>query len=51
MDKEMNTSKFNKICVFCGSSSGKKNSYKEAAIELAKELVVYLLFFSSLNPS
>nr|GMD17592.1 cytokinin riboside 5'-monophosphate phosphoribohydrolase log3 [Ipomoea batatas] len=32
-------SKFKRICVFCGSSPGKKNSYKEAAIELGKELV------------
>nr|GMD15894.1 cytokinin riboside 5'-monophosphate phosphoribohydrolase LOG1-like isoform X2 [Ipomoea batatas] len=31
-------SKFKRICVFCGSSPGKKNSYKEAAIELGKEL-------------
>ncbi|KAJ6330552.1 CYTOKININ RIBOSIDE 5'-MONOPHOSPHATE PHOSPHORIBOHYDROLASE LOG, partial [Salix viminalis] len=32
-------SKFKRICVFCGSSSGKKASYQEAAVELAKELV------------
>ncbi|KAI3716611.1 hypothetical protein L1987_67601 [Smallanthus sonchifolius] len=32
-------SKFKRICVFCGSSSGKKASYQEAAIELGKELV------------
>ncbi|GAV57333.1 Lysine_decarbox domain-containing protein, partial [Cephalotus follicularis] len=32
-------SKFRRICVFCGSSSGKKTSYQEAAVELGKELV------------
>ena len=33
-------SKFKRICVFCGSSPGKKASYQEAAIELGKELVM-----------
>ncbi|KAJ0704714.1 hypothetical protein HanPI659440_Chr14g0565651 [Helianthus annuus] len=32
-------SKFKRICVFCGSSQGKKTSYQDAAIELGKELV------------
>ncbi|KAL6899435.1 hypothetical protein ACP4OV_006093 [Aristida adscensionis] len=32
-------SRFKKICVFCGSSHGKKKSYQDAAIELGKELV------------
>ncbi|KAJ7976198.1 Cytokinin riboside 5'-monophosphate phosphoribohydrolase [Quillaja saponaria] len=32
-------SKFSRICVFCGSSSGKKASYQEAAVELGNELV------------
>ncbi|XP_076883410.1 cytokinin riboside 5'-monophosphate phosphoribohydrolase LOG7-like [Bidens hawaiensis] len=32
-------SRFKRICVFCGSSSGKKASYQEAAIDLGKELV------------
>ncbi|KAG5253043.1 cytokinin riboside 5'-monophosphate phosphoribohydrolase LOG [Salix suchowensis] len=36
---EETKSKFKRICVFCGSSSGKKASYQEAAVELAKELV------------
>ncbi|TXG73838.1 hypothetical protein EZV62_002417 [Acer yangbiense] len=39
MEKEMKQSKFKRICVFCGSSPGKKSSYKDAAIELGKELV------------
>ncbi|KAA8518473.1 hypothetical protein F0562_015979 [Nyssa sinensis] len=36
---EETKSRFNRICVFCGSSSGKKASYQEAAVELGKELV------------
>ncbi|GLT56794.1 hypothetical protein SLA2020_298110 [Shorea laevis] len=39
MEKEMKQPKFKRICVFCGSSSGNKNSYGDAAIELGKELV------------
>ncbi|XP_022899021.1 cytokinin riboside 5'-monophosphate phosphoribohydrolase LOG7 [Olea europaea var. sylvestris] len=38
MEEEIK-SRFKRICVFCGSSSGKKPSYQEAAIELGKELV------------
>ncbi|CAK8576215.1 unnamed protein product [Lathyrus sativus] len=38
-ESEMKESKFKRICVFCGSSSGNKSSYKDAAIELGKELV------------
>ncbi|KAE8729495.1 Cytokinin riboside 5'-monophosphate phosphoribohydrolase LOG1 [Hibiscus syriacus] len=38
-DMEIKQSKFKRICVFCGSSPGKKSSYKEAAIELGRELV------------
>ncbi|KAG9443155.1 hypothetical protein H6P81_019009 [Aristolochia fimbriata] len=32
-------SRFKRICVFCGSSSGKRNSYQVAATELGMELV------------
>uniref|UniRef100_A0A452YG54 Cytokinin riboside 5'-monophosphate phosphoribohydrolase n=2 Tax=Aegilops tauschii subsp. strangulata TaxID=200361 RepID=A0A452YG54_AEGTS len=32
-------SRFKRICVFCGSSQGKKRSYHDAAIELGNELV------------
>ncbi|KAG7030051.1 Cytokinin riboside 5'-monophosphate phosphoribohydrolase LOG5 [Cucurbita argyrosperma subsp. argyrosperma] len=32
-------SRFKRICVFCGSSAGKRNCYREAAVELAGELV------------
>lgn len=40
----MRQSKFRRICVFCGSSQGRKSSYQDAAIELGKELVFYFLF-------
>lgn len=51
-EKEMRKSKFNRICVFCGSSQGKKKSYQDAAIELGKELVcdsvyIYITYFHS----
>ncbi|KGN59335.2 hypothetical protein Csa_001502 [Cucumis sativus] len=36
---EETKSRFKRICVFCGSSSGKKPSYQSAAIELGQELV------------
>ncbi|XP_039138744.1 cytokinin riboside 5'-monophosphate phosphoribohydrolase LOG1-like [Dioscorea cayenensis subsp. rotundata] len=39
----MTTSKFKTICLFCGSSLGKKKSYKDAAIDLAKELQMFAL--------
>ncbi|KAL6643206.1 hypothetical protein ACP70R_021387 [Stipagrostis hirtigluma subsp. patula] len=35
----MRQSRFKRICVFCGSSQGKKPSYHDAAIELGNELV------------
>ncbi|THG14206.1 hypothetical protein TEA_002835 [Camellia sinensis var. sinensis] len=38
-EKEIKESKFKRVCVFCGSSPGKKSSYKDAAIELGTELV------------
>ncbi|KAL4297686.1 hypothetical protein GQ457_12G029780 [Hibiscus cannabinus] len=38
-EMEMKQSKFNRICVFCGSSPGNKSSYREAALELGRELV------------
>lgn len=36
-------SKFKRICVFCGSSPGKKTSYQDAAIQLGQELVCIIL--------
>ncbi|XP_073011715.1 cytokinin riboside 5'-monophosphate phosphoribohydrolase LOG1-like [Typha latifolia] len=38
-EQEVGQSRFKRICVFCGSSQGKKRSYQEAAVELGKELV------------
>ncbi|XVE59083.1 hypothetical protein DITRI_Ditri05aG0016500 [Diplodiscus trichospermus] len=38
-EMEMKQSKFKRICVFCGSSPGKKSSYREATTELGRELV------------
>jgi len=38
----MRQSRFKRICVFCGSSQGKKRSYHDAAIELGNELVTKL---------
>ncbi|RID72909.1 hypothetical protein BRARA_B00088 [Brassica rapa] len=43
MTKE-HSSRFKSICVFCGSSNGKKVSYQDAAIDLGKELNVDLVY-------
>ncbi|CAI9774689.1 unnamed protein product [Fraxinus pennsylvanica] len=40
MEKEIVVSKFKRICVFCGSSFGKRECYKKAALELGEELVL-----------
>ncbi|KAJ8772597.1 hypothetical protein K2173_027774 [Erythroxylum novogranatense] len=32
-------SRFKRVCVFCGSSTGKRDCYGDAALELAQELV------------
>ncbi|KAJ0025237.1 hypothetical protein Pint_09267 [Pistacia integerrima] len=32
-------SRFQRVCVFCGSSTGKRNCYRDAALELGQELV------------
>ncbi|KAM0941613.1 putative LOG family protein [Dioscorea sansibarensis] len=39
-EKGISMSRFKKICVLCGSSEGKKKSYQDVALDLAKELVV-----------
>lgn len=39
MEMEKARSRFKNVCVFCGSSPGKKSSYQDAAVELGKELV------------
>lgn len=40
----MAESKFKRVCVFCGSSPGKKSSYRDAAVELGAELVIISSF-------
>ncbi|KAG4214799.1 hypothetical protein ERO13_A01G140536v2 [Gossypium hirsutum] len=44
MENETQQSKFRRICVFCGSSQGKKSSYQNAAIELGRELEISIIF-------
>ncbi|PKA57982.1 Cytokinin riboside 5'-monophosphate phosphoribohydrolase LOG1 [Apostasia shenzhenica] len=39
MEGRKSSSKFRRICVFCGSSSGNKTSYQLAAVQLGHELV------------
>ncbi|CAL9199736.1 unnamed protein product [Musa hybrid cultivar] len=39
MAKRPSTSRFGRVCVFCGSSPGKKASYQLAATQLGHELV------------
>lgn len=49
-------SRFKRVCVFCGSSTGKRNCYQDAAVELGKELVAFtvstfVFFFSAAQRS
>ncbi|KAL2512551.1 Cytokinin riboside 5'-monophosphate phosphoribohydrolase LOG5 [Abeliophyllum distichum] len=39
MEDKFVKSRFKRVCVFCGSSSGKRECYREAALELGQELV------------
>ncbi|KAI4297826.1 hypothetical protein L6164_037691 [Bauhinia variegata] len=39
MEGQIVRSRFNRVCVFCGSNTGKRNCYGDAAIELGQELV------------
>ncbi|XP_052201843.1 cytokinin riboside 5'-monophosphate phosphoribohydrolase LOG5-like [Diospyros lotus] len=39
MEEKVVKSRFRRVCVFCGSSTGKRNSYRDAALELGQELV------------
>ncbi|THU63153.1 hypothetical protein C4D60_Mb01t12710 [Musa balbisiana] len=39
---KLGNSRFKRVCVFCGSSTGKRNCYQDAAVELGKELVTFL---------
>ncbi|KAJ9186372.1 hypothetical protein P3X46_001950 [Hevea brasiliensis] len=38
-EKRAVKSRFKRVCVFCGSSTGKRDCYREAALELGQELV------------
>ncbi|XP_073128203.1 cytokinin riboside 5'-monophosphate phosphoribohydrolase LOG5-like [Henckelia pumila] len=39
MAEKIAESRFKRVCVFCGSSPGKRECYREAALELGQELV------------
>ncbi|KAB2045923.1 hypothetical protein ERO13_D01G163800v2 [Gossypium hirsutum] len=39
MEGKVVKSRFKRVCVFCGSSTGKRKCYRDAAVELAQELV------------
>ncbi|KAJ4976747.1 hypothetical protein NE237_001853 [Protea cynaroides] len=39
MDEKTVKSRFKQVCVFCGSSTSKKNCYRDAALDLGEELV------------
>ncbi|OMO91976.1 Cytokinin riboside 5'-monophosphate phosphoribohydrolase LOG [Corchorus olitorius] len=39
MEGKVLKSRFKRVCVFCGSSTGKRKCYRDAAVELAQELV------------
>lgn len=39
MEPQQATSRFKRICVFCGACSGRRNVYQDAAIDLGKEMV------------
>jgi hypothetical protein len=46
LQQQSMSSKFKRICVFCGSSQGKKTSYQVAATDLGNELVPFFFFFN-----
>ncbi|KAK9273192.1 hypothetical protein L1049_017999 [Liquidambar formosana] len=39
MEEGNTRSKFKRVCVFCGSQSGRRNVFSDAALELGNELV------------
>ena len=48
MEEEGNTkSGFKRVCVFCGSNSGNREVFSDAALELGNELVRYGLLSES----
>jgi predicted Rossmann-fold nucleotide-binding protein len=38
-EHEQQKKKFRRVCVFCGSSPGKRSSYQAAAVQLGQQLV------------
>ncbi|KAK8938574.1 putative cytokinin riboside 5'-monophosphate phosphoribohydrolase LOGL1 [Platanthera zijinensis] len=47
MDGEIRSSRFKTICVFCGSNSGNRAVFSDAALDLGRELVrrrIYLVY-------
>lgn len=46
MEGKVLSSRFKRVCVFCGSSTGKRDCYRDAAIELAQELVYLSLLMN-----
>jgi predicted Rossmann-fold nucleotide-binding protein len=40
--KSENKRRLRRICVFCGSRAGYKSSFSDAALELGKQLVMYI---------
>ncbi|KAF9601783.1 hypothetical protein IFM89_022951 [Coptis chinensis] len=39
MEEKVVKSRFKRVCVFCGSSTGNRDCYRDAAVELGQELV------------
>jgi predicted Rossmann-fold nucleotide-binding protein len=35
--------RFKRICVFCGSRAGYKSTFSDAALELGKVMVIYIV--------
>ena len=41
MEENIVKSRFKRVCVFCGSRTGKRTCYSDAALELGQELVPF----------
>lgn len=44
MEESNARSKFKRICVFCGSNSGRRKVFSDAALELGNELVCFFSY-------
>ena len=52
MEEKSNTrSKFKRVCVFCGSNSGNRKVFSDAALELGNELVCSFVSLQLLSES